>query len=77
MIIDATHFTVFYPLNPEDWPNHPQRLGDLPKPAPCVGASSPPTTQPATVGQSAAMKRPNDAAPATTDQTCVLSVEDF
>ena len=75
MIIDATHFTVFYPLNPEDWPNHPQRLGDLPKPALCAAASSPPTTQPATVGQSAAMKPPSGAAPATTARTSAQSAE--
>lgn len=51
--IDTTqgNWIMISPLNPEDWPTNPHRLGDLPKPARSAAESSPPPTQRDTVAQ--------------------------
>ena len=51
--IDTTqgNWTYITPLNPEDWPTNPHRLGDLPKPARSAAKSSPPPTQRDTVAK--------------------------
>lgn len=61
MIIDATdpnRWTYIVPLNPEDWPENPQRLGLSASAAPSAADSSPADTRPGTAAKSAKQQQP-------------------